>query len=96
VIAASTVQRGDVGEWAAAAGTVAAVVVALALPRRERRRAQVDAELRELDETRRLLMIVMTTRADQLSLELLGTLAHALVRHCCIGGSSCGAVRVAG
>ena len=80
ILGRSAVQWGDVGGWVAGIATFAAVVVALWLARQSRRDATLDAERRDLDETRRLLVIVLALQTLP-SAEFIGTVAHAVAKH---------------
>lgn len=80
ILARSAIQWGDMAGWVSGAVTLAAVIVALWLAGQSRRDAARDAERRDLDETRRLLVIALALRTDP-GPEFMGTVAHALAKH---------------
>lgn len=84
-------QMGSVGEWVAGLATLAAVAATLWLPRHERRldqgRRDREAEIRDLDETRRVAyMLRLRPREFYLGenfgqIEALGTIVNATRHH---------------
>ena len=80
ILARSDIQWGDMAGWVSGAVTFAAVVVALVLAQRSRRDALRDVEARNIDETRRLLVILLAMTRDP-GPEFLGTVAHAVAKH---------------